>query len=591
MSMKKISIACRPKSLDEFRRLAALAKEIGVTHLNISQIEPSMWLWNLNRYDPYPNWGLENPTLFKFIVPEELKKHFDTDYAQRNLEMLRARAEILKEYDLKACFRCMEPAYMPESVYREHPEWRGARCDQTRRARTEYYAPCLDNGELREIYVRTVEQLCRVAPIELFRMLTNDSGGGLCWAEGLYPGKNGPLACAHIPMGKRIARYLSIFQEGAARAGLEAEAAVVHIDPSDMVASLPDLLPGQSINGCTSNGKSADFVVGCPVPSSDHATPVYLMPRLVHYAERMQAVQDVTDCNLTYAFRSVNDIEAITFVKNYTGKMGSGPVGIYNALTDFAATLVGKENADDLVTVWDLIEKCIQAFSYLGTGGHIFNLGSIHQRWLTRPLVAFPGELKPEEKDYYRAYQFQAQSEADADNMCDLQGNCWLSGYGAANLLAKTVKQNLPLIDRAVKIAGDLVDRVPESYRDQMKKVLLKLRLYRCVIRNAENVVTFQNILDRTDYSVEPRDTSPCLSEQGDIRYFKVNQIIRNEVDNTLEIISILKEDPNAIITVDVKFKSVMNYGTDIVDDLKKKITIMENHRRDFERLYKSFNR
>jgi hypothetical protein len=315
------------------------------------------------------------------------------------------------------------------------------------------------------------------------------------------------------------------------------------------------------------------------------------MPRLVYYAERMQAVQDSDDGNLTYAFRSINDTEAITFVRNYTGKLGNGPAGIYNALTDFASTLVGSENADALVTVWDLVEKCIRAFGYLGTGGHIFTLGTVHQRWLTRPLVAFPGELKPEEKDYYRAYQFQAQSEADADNLCDLQGNCWLSGYGAANLLEKTVVYNLPLIDRAIGIAGKLVDTVPESYREQMKKVLLKLRLYRCVLRNAKNVVTFQDILDRTDYSVEPRDTSPSIGEQGDIRYFKVNQILRNEVDNTLEMISILEEDPQAIITVDVKFKSVRSYGADIIDDLRKKITIMENHRRDFERLYKSYNR
>ena len=67
--MRKISIACQTANLDEYRRLAELAKQMGATHLNVNQIEPSMWMWNINRYDPYPNWGLENPTLFKFIVP------------------------------------------------------------------------------------------------------------------------------------------------------------------------------------------------------------------------------------------------------------------------------------------------------------------------------------------------------------------------------------------------------------------------------------------------------------------------------------------------------------------------------------------
>ena len=125
--MRKINVICRTKSLDEYRRFAILAKKLGATHLEVNQIEPSMWLWDINRYDPYPNWGLEHPTLFKFIVPPELEKHYDKEYAKRNLEMLKSRAEILKELGLKAYFRGMEPAYMPESVYREHPEWRGAR--------------------------------------------------------------------------------------------------------------------------------------------------------------------------------------------------------------------------------------------------------------------------------------------------------------------------------------------------------------------------------------------------------------------------------------------------------------------------------
>ncbi|MBR7119497.1 MAG: hypothetical protein IKC77_04795 [Lentisphaeria bacterium] len=390
--MQKINVACRTSSLDEYRRLAALAKEFGATHLQVNQIEPSMWMWDINRYDPYPNWGLENPTLFKFIVPKELEKHFDTEYAKRNLEMLKARAEILKEFGLKATFGGMEPAYMPESVYREHPEWRGARCDQTRRARTEYFAPCLDNEELRAIYVRTVAELCQAAPIESFTLLTNDSGGGLCWAEGLYPGKNGPLACSHIPMGKRIARYLSIFQEGAALAGLKAEAGVFHIAESDMIASLPDLLEGQSINNRTATSSTARRHVGFSVPYGDHTTPVKLMPRLIAYAEHMQNIQGDQTSSITYSFRSIEDIDAIEFVKKYNGKIGAGPAGIYQALTDFAVSKVGEELAADLVTVWDLIEKTVRAFDYLETGGHIFYLGSVHQRWLTRPLVAFPGE-------------------------------------------------------------------------------------------------------------------------------------------------------------------------------------------------------
>ena len=591
--MRKISVECPTANLEEYRRLAELACELGATRLAVSQIEPSMWQWDANRYDPYPNWGIHNPTIFKFIVPDELKEYLPEDYAKRNLDTLAKRAEILREFGLKAAFDGMEPAYLPEKVYRDHPEWRGARCDQARRARTEYYAPCLDNEELRAIYVDTVEKICRLAPIESFSFLTNDSGGGLCWAEGLYPGKNGPLACSHIPVGKRISRYLSIFQEGAARAGLTATAAVFHINEKDMISALPDLLPGQSINNRTADSLSVSRTVGFSVDYSDHATPVALMPRLVAYAEQMQAAQDDPECDVKFCLRNVNDDLGISFIKQYFGKIGRGPAGRYNAISNYAASVAGEQRADDLAEVWHLIEKSINSFDFLETGGHIFYLGTVHQRWLTRPLVAFPAELKPEEKDYYRAYQFQAQSEADADNMCDLQGNCWLSGYGASNLLTKCVNSTMPLIDKAVSITGKLISETADNdpVKPMLEQTLLKIRLYRCVVRNAFNVVNFQNILDRTDYSVAPVDTSPCIGEQGDIRYFKVNQLIRNEVDNTLEIISIIRKDPSVIRTTDVRFKSILCYGDDIIDELKKKITVMENHRRDFERLYKSYNR
>ena len=66
--MRKISLECPTADLREYRKLAELAKELGATHLSASQIEPSMWQWNVNRYDPYPNWSLHRPTVFKYIV-------------------------------------------------------------------------------------------------------------------------------------------------------------------------------------------------------------------------------------------------------------------------------------------------------------------------------------------------------------------------------------------------------------------------------------------------------------------------------------------------------------------------------------------
>lgn len=134
--MRKISLECPTADLREYRKLAELAKELGATHLSASQIEPSMWQWNVNRYDPYPNWSLHRPTVFKYIVPEALKPYLPADYAKRNLDTLAERVAILKEFGLKATFAGMEPAYLPEAVYRDHPVARTAlRSGATRKNR------------------------------------------------------------------------------------------------------------------------------------------------------------------------------------------------------------------------------------------------------------------------------------------------------------------------------------------------------------------------------------------------------------------------------------------------------------------------
>ena len=74
-----------------------------------------------------------------------------------------------------------------------------ARC-----SRHNYYAPCIDRPEVLALYRRAVARLCQLVPIEEFFFLTNDSGGGICWHPGLYPGANGPEFCKNRSMNDRF---------------------------------------------------------------------------------------------------------------------------------------------------------------------------------------------------------------------------------------------------------------------------------------------------------------------------------------------------------------------------------------------------
>ncbi|MBN2882709.1 MAG: hypothetical protein JXN10_04220, partial [Clostridia bacterium] len=247
-------------SLDEFENKVIKAKSLGATHITISQIEKSRWQWERDLSDPYPNWGMLVTSLFKIIVPDELRDWLPVEYASRNLELIKKRSRILEKYGLKGSFHMKEPAYLPEEVYAEHPEWRGPRCDHPRRAKNHYFSPCVDRDDILEMYEKSMYKLCSEVNIEYFHIFTNDSGGGLCWSNGLYTGKNGPDWCRNIPMSKRITKFLDTLKKGTNRAGVDAWIEInsnigIKEPEYEMDAMWPFLPDFQAVNKKSNSGK------------------------------------------------------------------------------------------------------------------------------------------------------------------------------------------------------------------------------------------------------------------------------------------------------------------------------------------------
>lgn len=131
-------------TLTDFESDVVKSKRAGATHMMISQLEKSRWRWEEDLSDPYPNWGMLNISLFKLIVPDKLSAYLPKDYADRNYQLMKKYLEIAHRHGLKAALRICEPYYLPEEFYRDHPDWRGPRCDHPRRARAYYYSPCVD---------------------------------------------------------------------------------------------------------------------------------------------------------------------------------------------------------------------------------------------------------------------------------------------------------------------------------------------------------------------------------------------------------------------------------------------------------------
>ena len=595
-----LTVTCPTRDIAEFRELAKFAKGIGATHVGADQVEHSIWQWNRNRRDPYPNWSMHRPAVFKFVIPEALRPHLPADYAERNLETLKQRSKVLREYGLKADFVGMEPAYLPEEVYLEHPKWRGARCDHPRRARTEYYSPCFENEAVRAMYLEAVEKLCRICPFDHFNFRCNDSGAALCWSERLYAGKNGPDRCRDVPYGKRVADMLSVFQEGAAKAGLKDVKVNLRACVGSEDVVIPWLRAGQSVNNRNAKGRAASWHIGFPNGIGDCTIGLFGLTRLPHLVEQLQQAEAHPGEDIEVGLRSMLEYDAHELLTQYVAsgkRVGPGQVAKWKAVENVAASFVGSDHAVDLTEAWASLERSFAALNSFQTGGNLILLATIHQRWLTRPLVAFPGELQGEDRSYWRDYIFQAQDEKQADDLLDLQGNRWLGGYGGYMLFSMTY--NRAMLPNAVRaetgFASAVKHAVDERARRFLTDQLAKIRAYCLLLVNINHVIEFQSILDRTDFSVVPKDSSPVLDEQGDVRLHKLNAIVRSEIDNTHSLIDLLKssDDPIFPHAQSDAFQTVMRLPPKdtLIRDLQRKIAIMESHRRDFLRLFKSYNR
>jgi hypothetical protein len=498
---------------------------------------------------------------------------------------------------LKAAFSACEPGWLPEEVYQAHPNWRGPRCDHTRRARHAYYSPDIDNPEVLAMYRRAVAELCRQAPIEYFNLLTNDSGGGICWSEGLYPGANGPASCRERKFPERVVDFLSTLQAGAGDAGLSNIEVRIggSIPENEAAAAVPALREGQSVQGRTNSGYQPavqvglfdDFYFSC-------VFPVVGIPQPVRFAEQMSGLKAVhgTGQSVVYSFPAVTATWLFELLEREPRLEGAGEYQRLGVLREVAAKLVGEGQADNLLSVWTDISACVDELSHMAEGGPILLLGGVNQRWLTRPLVPFPLELKPEEKDYYGRFQFQAKGEAEAADLMNLQDNWQVKGFAARYLAGQMFDRALAkLADARARCAIIAGETKGEPMRAEMKILGLRLATLACVIRNAEDVCEYQEILDRTDLGQRPVETA-VWHLPADPRGIAIRAVARREIDNTWELIGLVEQSRDSVIRLapTQAEEDIFLLGPDLAEQLRRKVRIMGEHEMDYDRLFARFN-
>ncbi len=578
-------------SIASFEAFARQAKQSGATHIVITAEDLPWAMWQMDTPgDPYPAWAVSNVGLLKVSIPTALEPFLPKDYSTRVLAILRERCEVLRKLGLKAAFTTFEPQILPERVYEAHPLWRGPQVDHPLRSRVPRFAPSIDHPEVLALYRESIRKLLAVCPeIELLSLHTNDSGSGMSWSTGVYQGPNGSFLYRERKMHERYHDFFAALQSGArdARPGpLEIDAEWVRETNPELVAT--KLGPGMAVaNFEGPNATRYKAVAGFLLDYFYPFYPAQGLPLPVRYLEELEQAAKTDAPRLFYLIGDRYDTPLYFEIYNqFRKKPTTDDASRAQLLRSIAAARVGEANAGALVSAWMALHRIQRDADILNFGGTLFYIASVHQRWLTRPWVPFPQELKDSEISYYRPFLFQARSEVRAQDLGDIQGTRQYQGLGGTAVSGKILERMQSELTRA---RADLrtISSAP-ALRAELELLDKRMQVFSILVDNCRGALEYQYLLDfaRNGRLRRPIEFQEHLTDITEWRAIK--DLARREMDNSILLAELVSSTQGVLIETakTPQEESIRVLGPDLANQLRRKVKIMVSHWEDYERLF-----
>ncbi|MFV0400467.1 MAG: hypothetical protein ACK5LX_07590 [Oscillospiraceae bacterium] len=583
-----------PQSLEAFEREAELAAAAGATHMFIMDVPKRLAEWAAHPGDPYPNWGMLQTSLFKLAVPKALEGYLDSEYARKNLALVRERSKIVQRQGMQAAVLVIDPFYLPEQAYLDHPSWRGPRCDHPRRSKDIYFSPCIDNTEVRALYYEAMQRLCEEVDIGFLQIITNDSGAGVCWSSGLYNGPNGPQACKQTSMAQRIVGFLQVLHDAAHSKGRDTVVDITSdiygykAPETSMDAAWTSLLDGQLVTGRDKHGKKP--VQHMLSDLAEHVRTMKGLPLTVDFIRHLHNADNSDSAYIKVMLHCSEFDEYLRILKLYRELRPQDTEQLYTVLKLAATQIAGEKQASALLDAWCLLDEAVGRMANLCFDNFVL-MPMISQRLINRPLVPFPALLTAEETAYYRPFLFQATTDEQALDIMNIQGMDFIKGFAATRILKLTAEKAVPLLQRAAALFESIGAQDAETGA-KFALTARRARVLACLVQTLRNAALYQEVLDSTLPEEEP-EYSPVWPIEGDERLTKLNELARAEIDNTCELIGLLANDTASFFAVaegDAD-EDIFLLSDQLPRQLARKVEIMLAHMRDAERIYESKNK
>jgi len=521
-----------------------------------------------------------NRSVASFFPDKKLIPFIPAEFVSKNRQLLLYKAGVIRELGLSAYFRSNEPRFFPEAFFDKYPHLRGPRVDHPRRSVRKEFAPCFHQTGTIEMYSNMVDQLFKNIPeIHTFYFSMNDAGSGFCWHDWLYSGPNGPADCKDINKSECILSMLNVFKSGAKQTGHDVDISFRGMFTDEEMDDLAAKLPGNCFleNRNTQPVKQISTLFAYPVRGI--INPLEILRISGRQINTNTERYFLNFCSsYSRGHESIETIEKVVdIVENHLKQpVREGELNALQSLKELCIKWAGNESADLLYDAFVNFDRVLKENNAALRGLSALYWG-VSARQIIRPLVFAPQRLTPEEEQHFLPHIFNISIEEARNDYLDIHGGNRELPLDAVDNLVAGIKRVYTGIEK--------IENAPEQqFLNNMAK---SLRLYSCVIKTCGNFNDAQVIRNRNKEvlagPLHRPDKIPTWTGDEDLLSF--NEIMRDELDNTRDMIDILEDGGMEMICyAKPPFpEDTFILGPDLIDQLKKKWKIMLAHWTDIE--------
>jgi len=576
--------------LNEFRELvktAGVLKKFGAVQINIGTLADKSFYEIPEGGNPWNEYASNNATLYKFFPDAKIAPFIPAEFVRKNRQLFLEKAKILHENGMEAAFFANEPNFLPSAFFDAYPQLRGPRVDHPRRSKFACFSPCISVIEMQDIYANMMAEMLKNAPeIKTFYYKTNDAGSGNCWSDWLYTGPNGPSHCKGETTGEKIQNLMNSLQAGAAKADRKLDVYLNFNQGSSNFSDeeridIQNKLPENCYFKSTPEHeiKSIGSDIGFLYPVKGICDVLSILNDLKRIDQKKPQTIFISFSSYYDAGIESREVQNLIFdlLEDHFLNITQNDKTVIQKLHEYSVDWAGELYADSLSIALTDLNKAFR-FKNSNLSNLVGVYWSVSSRMINRPLVAAPQRLSVEEESYFLPYIFNvSQDEARMDYL-DFHGGRWTTSPDSVKVYVKKLKQV------AIKLEA-IVASAPKN--DFIKKMAVALRVHASLIQSCGNFTGAQQIRDNNSAKlngpIHRPDKKPTWTGDTDLQKF--NAIMRDELDNTWELIDVLQRGGTDILCLakDDFHEDCFLLNPDIIGQLKKKRKIMLDHWRDIE--------